>query len=746
MTADQLRENGQKLFKERNYAAAVHVLSQAVEAFPKDETLWQELVLSASWSGQHASAVEFAKNAVRNHPRSDWLWRQLGSELTALDRLDEAENALNNSRTLNSKAEWLWRYFAALHRKRKNSEKEIEALEILDSLGKANGTDLNQIGIAYHNEKNFGKALEYYRLSAAAERGVAPLFNMGLVFNDPEVSQDADAADAYRRTLVLKADYERGQKELEATKKKLIPLAEKARAEAAGLIEPDEYFQFYASPFETFQIQDIESPDELEVKTIQRAKKILLQEIDLNDGKVSWLDNHPLDKSRALTLEDELHDDVKREYHWAVFHNKPLLRFLTRGDIEQFLFSDDYFPRETLERLEDDPDFLSFLSKPFARQYNFILTRAIERRLLSLVESLFDGRRWVEPEDDDVCFEGAYRRIGELVEAMRSKAEEGRSRKISVAELEKFLRDRAFHPELFNHLPAPFRSMQSAVVAEIRSLAISSYNEHGDSELSRAVLELSKNFKFKNVELNKRLEEDFKAIEKLVAEERKQAAEERKHSFTVLVQHDVTLEISPKGIRYGSVLITPDEAESLRWGIYVRTVNGVESEHSCTIAVGGGAKDVFVQFNKRGIVSGVRSLFRKDGEVVPVCDMSSADQEAIFRKAVDSVCHFLLSPVCMNLIARITSGASVSIGQCVLSQAGVNFDSGLIFRKNHLVPWRDIGTQSGNGQIWIYSRANPKAKTAMAIKDIDNAVVLPIVCELMAKSASQPPPIPSHGN
>ena len=44
----------------------------------------------------------------------------------------------------------------------------------------------------------------------------------------------------------------------------------------------------------------------------------------------------------------------------------------------------------------------------FARQYNFVLTRAIKKPLLPVVEALFDGRRWVEPEDDDICFEGAF--------------------------------------------------------------------------------------------------------------------------------------------------------------------------------------------------------------------------------------------------------------------------------------------------------------------------------------------------
>jgi tetratricopeptide (TPR) repeat protein len=98
MTADELKQSGQKLFKERKYAAAVRVLASAVDHFPRDETLWQELILSASWSKQHEMAVEFCKQSIRLHPRSDWLWRQLGSDLITLDKLEEAEKALDKPR------------------------------------------------------------------------------------------------------------------------------------------------------------------------------------------------------------------------------------------------------------------------------------------------------------------------------------------------------------------------------------------------------------------------------------------------------------------------------------------------------------------------------------------------------------------------------------------------------------------------------------------------------------------------
>jgi hypothetical protein len=408
-----------------------------------------------------------------------------------------------------------------MHKKRKDLENEIEALENLCALGEATWTDLNQLGVAYYNHKNFAKALERYRLSAETEPSVYPLYNMGLVFNDPEVSQDSDAADAYRRALALQPDYDPAKERLDTTKRKLVPLAERALAAATGLVQSDDMFHFYVSPFEVLQIEAVESVEELDVKVIQRAKKRLLQEIKLNDGKVSWLADYPLDMSRALAIVDELDDKGKKQYHWAVFQNKRLLGFLTRGDIRHFLYADDYFPHETLELLDEEPEFRAFLSKPFARQYNLVLTHAIERQLLPVVEVLFDGRRWVEPEDEDVCFEGTLKRVQALVEQMEDMARRSTNTKFTVAQVEQFLSQQSV-VEIFNLLPTVFQSEQSRFVAAIRSVAIDCHNEHHDSETSAAILNLCKRFQFKSVDLNKRIEDDAKAIEVILKEKEKQ--------------------------------------------------------------------------------------------------------------------------------------------------------------------------------------------------------------------------------
>ena len=468
--------------------------------------------------------------------------------MIALGRLDEAENALNKGLVFESEVPWLWRQFALLHRKRKNYSEEAEALGQLVVLGKADSNDLNLLGIAYKNHGNFAKALEYYRRSALASPITAPLFNMGLVFQHPDVSQDVDATDAFRRALLLDPSYDKAKEQVEILKKKLIPLAAHARQASAELVQPNERFQFYVSPFEALNLNDVTDVDSLEPEIIQRAQRKLLAEIEL-DGSVSWLDDYRLDMARAIALVGELDEGkAERDYHFAIFQNKPLLRFLTRGEIDHFLYSDDYFPQETLELLDEEPGLKNFLSKPFAQQYNLLLSSSIKRFESKVVEALFDGRRWVIAADQDACYQGADKWVMELIGAIQKKriASEAKESKISAKELDNWLFAHGF-TTIVNLLPAHFRPAQTELVREIRLLAVSWHNQHNDPEMARDVLAVCKRFRFKSEQLNRALEEDVETVSRII---RGNAEEQFADKVTLLIE-TVRLKRAANGKRRG---------------------------------------------------------------------------------------------------------------------------------------------------------------------------------------------------
>lgn len=238
----------------------------------------------------------------------------------------------------------------------------------------------------------------WYFKSGDSERGpysahqLARMVQTGVIHPETPVrkgNQDADRSstgesDGWKeaqRIAFLSQLFERGKAQRrdepwggEATTRKLVPLAAKAGAAAAGLLNPDEVMQFYISPFEALQMDGAAAVEELDVKVIQRGKQRLLQELDLNDGKVSWLEDYSLDRSRALNLDEELLDEDRRRYHWAIFQSKHLLRFLTHGAVDHFLNSEDDPPHGALTLFEREPAFRSFLAHE-----NYEVAKEIER-------------------------------------------------------------------------------------------------------------------------------------------------------------------------------------------------------------------------------------------------------------------------------------------------------------------------------------------------------------------------------
>src|SRR5687767_10659770 len=111
---------------------------------------------------------------------------------------------------------------------------------------------------------------------------------------EPEQGTDAsdrlphplDSADNYRGMLALRPKYDRALEGLERVKSVLVPLARRTAAVGTSLLRTDEWFQFYVSPFELLQIAPAGVAD---VRAVQRAKKRLIQELQLNDGRVLWL-------------------------------------------------------------------------------------------------------------------------------------------------------------------------------------------------------------------------------------------------------------------------------------------------------------------------------------------------------------------------------------------------------------------------------------------------------------------------
>jgi hypothetical protein len=205
------------------------------------------------------------------------------------------------------------------------------------------------------------------------------------------------------------------------------------------------------NPFELLNCPSDTDLDDLDARTVKGLKDKLLKEIELEDGVVAWT---PHSTNQRRSASEELRDDIKREYHWHVFRNPLLLDFLSRGGFEHFLVDEASSPIEIIELLDDkSPAFREWLSEPFAKQFDLVLSRAIDLKNPSLITCLLAGRRWVAPSFTDACFQSSLRQIDRLLQPLRDAGGRAAEINLSVASVKALLDENSLL-HLLNSLPA----------------------------------------------------------------------------------------------------------------------------------------------------------------------------------------------------------------------------------------------------------------------------------------------------
>jgi tetratricopeptide (TPR) repeat protein len=375
MTAEDQLKEAKALRQKGRHAEALAMAQTVAAAYPDNADAWWVAGLAAHSLKKFLESLAALKETIRLAPRWAPGWAQYGIVLEENGQKPEGKKALYQAIKIKPDHVFAHRQLARIFKQEENFDGQILHLTRLDDLGEANGDDLNLLGIAHWRQKHFANAIEYYLRSAKLGAGPYPYFNLALVYSHPEVSQDVDAIDSLRRAIADTADYEPAIKKLGELTPRLFGLAQEVLKQGETLLHLGECFHFYLNPLEMVGFEREQDFEELDTKRIQRLKKAVLQEIDLEDGVIQSLDGFALDKSRAIGLCEELLDPKLRRYHWQVFKNPLLLWFMTRGDIRHFLHTENSFSLETLEAL-DEGEFRRWLSEPFARQYDLVLSRS----------------------------------------------------------------------------------------------------------------------------------------------------------------------------------------------------------------------------------------------------------------------------------------------------------------------------------------------------------------------------------
>jgi tetratricopeptide (TPR) repeat protein len=710
--AEHWAEKAGEQYHRKRYEESLITAQKAISIDGSHTNAWWFYALNLFSLGRFEESKEALEEVIKLSPYFANGWAKYGAILQLVyddQDDDDAKNAFEKAIELDdTHLSALTSVAAIMKRNNSNDTDEIEKeTNILSQLHIEDGLtpyQLNRLGSLHYRNKNFFEAIKAWEMNVN-EPSSASLFNLGLAFNHPEVSQDADAIDIWRLTLKRKPDYEKAQKNVNNLLPRLVELSKNAHSFCNSVLNEKQFYSNYINPYQLLNYQSdlLSKEDTQDFKKTQRLRKRLLQEVELEDGCIHWLSDFHIDRSKAISLCDELHDKQKLEFHRQVFNYKPLLRFLSLGEHKHFCVDENYSPIEIIEFLDDSENgFREWLSEPFSSQFNQVLSIAIEKKYFDIIEVLLDGRRWVSSSYTEDCFVSSKKKIFELtVDLIALEV----NSKIEMPILDDVTNALRFNGllDIMNLLPTFFWDSQDKVASALRQISINSYNNFGDADLSINIIKLTDLLSFKSEQFNHRLKGDIKAIEDIVKKE-----SQNEVHLTIGSKRE-KFNITKHGINRGDKFISIDNVESARWGgLLTRESSGIMND------------SLFVFHSQSGEQIKISLTFKEADE----------EQQSFNSQIVHATLHYVFPSILDYLITSVTDGNKTKIGHLNLSKKGVSFEKrGFIFNKEHFIPWYSFTANADNGEILVKDSNNHSAHTSVVIRDVDNAFALLFLAE-----------------
>jgi len=720
-----MRPTSQELVEKSNdqraagrYEEALLSALAAVDADQENFSAWWQLALSRQGLKDWKNAVIAFQKAVELNPSSDHGWAWLGYLHEKLNDTKREEQFYRKSLKLNNKNTFSMNAIAnilAKRDKKNENEEELILLEAIDSETKdLNSTQTSRLATLHYRIGNYHEAIRYWTSSNTKSWSESNTHNIGLAYNVSEISQDADAVDMWRLALESNPDFQPSIDMLAKVLPRLTTLRKSVKSSVTNLLKSDELFDSYINPFQLLDIKSEVDLEHIEPKVIQKHKQRLLQEIDLEDGRVSWLDGAHIDKSRAIQVCEELNVNSLKRYHSWVMKDKKLLTFLSEGKVDHFLV-EDVSPLNLIRAMNEDPEFLLWLGDHFYPQFDRILSRALDGHNLPLIECLLDGRRLIVPSQEHQCFQNSRRVIYRLSQPLLEMAEDAEKTKPDYGRISTLLED-SLLPLKLNLLPLFFEEQQNAAVWSLRSIAIDCVNEHGDTELGVEIIKMCKNFRFKSIEIQQRLSKDVSDIEGIILKE--------KQSEISFSSGGITWRVTKKGVEMNERLINVVDVTGVSWGSTVISGKYSKKYQFVFTVTGRNVKPiVFFWEGTESLVNSLVALAKREGFDGP--ERSIVKHQVYFEKLISAAFQNIVPPLCRQIETRLLKGEVVRIGPCNLSNAGIEITvKGWFSSSPCLIPWDRCAVSIEAGEVTVRDERSQKNRTSFSFKYTENAPVL----------------------
>jgi len=252
--------------------------------------------------------------------------------------------------------------------------------------------------------------------------------------------------------------------------------------------------------------------------------------------------------------------------------------------------------------------------------------------------------------------------------------------------------------------------MSNSIAIVLRQISIDAHNDEEDFETSLKAIEMAAKL-VKAMELKKRVEEDVRQVQKNYSE--------RKKSEVNLNIRGDEVEINSRVFRYKSTGIRISEITGIRFGVFTQYTNGIQTSISFLISATGEGGQIDIECKRF---------------------MRSKEQaEADYKIILNGIFNHAVPGLVVRAAKNILSGQILPIGEMRIAADGVYMHSGvLLWKKEHLVPWKDIRYGTNAGVLTVRSVTNKDVSETSSVRDVWNAVIFEqIVQKLMELKAKK---------
>lgn len=694
-TYDELIDKSYALRKKNSFEESLLTARSALAMDFESSDAWWLIALNNESLENYDLALEAFEKSLELYEDNAYRWARFGKALKRDGQDDVAIDAFETALKADPKQEvaldGLTTYYC-WDGEHKNEELGFKYLKTLDeNYTLTSDIYINKLGGYFYKNNLYLDALRCFKRCISYNDFKYGLYNAGLTYS--ALGQRLNALDTWFEGVKYYPEYETQKTKFEKELVDFKQIASKVDRKKE-ILDEKEWFEEYLNPFELLDISTEEDVDELSLKEIQNYRKLLLQEIDLEDGKIPWLNFKVIDKSRAIGLVDSLNDENIKNYHSTIFQKKFILDFLSKGDITLFLMEPCDEIEEFIDFLKNDDDFEEWFSVIFAKQFDKVFKIVQKSNNLDLYKLIVSGRHWVNDSHLGDLFSSSYDEISKLLDKLRDADryyEKVKPTYQGVFEVLKTSRVEA----LLKPLPSQFIDVQEEAAKLVRRIAIKAMNKHKDSQVSKEILDLARTLIPVGSTMTFDIKEDLETINEIIESEKKDES-----AITI---GNVKTSIKKEGVRHDMQFIPAEKVEALCWG-YSATKGQYSTSYSYSF-----------RFIGNGQIINVAWSGSKDGD----------KSKQLFDEHVNALFSYIFPKTITFVRNQLEQGGIIIIGDCRLTKANVHFETkGWFSNKSHNVPWSKLKVDLSNGELILCSTDNYSDKVKMPLMSTPNAYIL----------------------